>query len=141
MAKENLLNKLKMKRLFDQDTDSGVCSSRLSGIGTVASSWFSILSQVFFLGLYTVVWQVSDQNYLISTPEWKWHSQLCHVILLKPFYSHSSVFEKAPVAVAVAATVTEVDEDVKVSEDSILLPWLNSETLYNICIFRGELSC
>ncbi len=45
-----------------------------------------------------------------------------YVILLKPFYSHSSVFEKAPVAVAVAAAVTEVAEDVKVSEDCILLP-------------------
>ncbi len=71
IAEENLLNRLKkMNRLLDQDTDSGVCSSRLSGVGTVASSCFSILSQVFFRSIYGCMASFrSELGYLILTPE------------------------------------------------------------------------
>lgn len=38
---------------------------------------------------YTVLKQVSDQNYIISTPEHRKSMQLCHVNLLKPYYAHT----------------------------------------------------
>lgn len=139
MAKENLLNKQKkMKRLFDRNTESRVfCpGDQVLALLPLPTSPFCAK----FLGPYTVVRQVSEQNYLISTPERKRHSQLCHVNLLKPFYSRFSESEKAPVAVAIASSVTEMAEDVKVPEDGILQPRLNnSETLKKLDEFVKHL--
>lgn len=45
--------------------------------------------QAKFEGPYTVEKQLSDQNYLISTPNRRRSSQLCHINLLKPCYAHA----------------------------------------------------
>lgn len=43
--------------------------------------------QARFTGPHTIVKQVSDENYLISTPERRRKTQLCHINLLKPYYN------------------------------------------------------
>lgn len=131
MAKDNLLNKQK-KICVLQITFFEFCvfcpGDQVLALLPLPASLFCAK----FSGPYMVVHQVSDQNYLISTPEQKRCTQLCHVNLLKLFYSHSLVSEKAPVAVAVASSVMEVAEDVKVPEDCMLQPRLYSETLNNL---------
>ena len=42
-----------------------------------------------FGGPYEVLKKVSDENYLIATPNRRKSSQLCHVNLLKPYYGHN----------------------------------------------------
>ncbi len=42
--------------------------------------------QAKFHGPFTVLRQVSELNYLLSTPERRRKTQLCHVNLLKPYY-------------------------------------------------------
>ena len=43
--------------------------------------------QTKFHGTFTVLHQVSKQNYLLSTPKRRKSTQLCHVNLLKPYYT------------------------------------------------------
>ena len=52
--------------------------------------------QAQFLGPYTVVKQLSEQNYLLATPEHQKHHQLCHINLLKPHHA-SAEEQSAPV--------------------------------------------
>lgn len=116
-----------MKRLFDRNTESRVFCP-----GNQVLALLTLLASPFcakFSGPYTIVCQVSRQNYLIS-----WCTQLCHVNLLNPFYPRSNVLERAPVTVVVALSVMEVAEDVKAPEDSNLQPRLNnSKTLGGFC--------
>lgn len=76
-----------------------------------------------------MVRKVSDQNYLLSTPERKRWTQLCHDYLLKPFYNHSVVAKVTPVAVAVAAVsspVTSLPEDVATPDNCLFQPRLKN---------------
>lgn len=43
--------------------------------------------QAKFYGPFSVLRQVSEQNYLLSTRERRRKNQLCHVNLLKPYYT------------------------------------------------------
>ncbi len=44
-----------------------------------------------YTGPYRVVRQVSDLNYLLSTPNRRRSTQLCHINLLKSYYTRLSV--------------------------------------------------
>lgn len=44
---------------------------------------------VQFSGLYTVMKQASEHNYLVSTPDRRRSTQLCHINLLKPYHARS----------------------------------------------------
>uniref|UniRef100_A0A3B1IC10 ribonuclease H n=1 Tax=Astyanax mexicanus TaxID=7994 RepID=A0A3B1IC10_ASTMX len=44
-----------------------------------------------FSGPYSVIKKVSDRNYVISTPERRLKTRLCHINLLKPYYCCSKV--------------------------------------------------
>lgn len=87
IVKENLaVAQAKLKRLYDRKAvvhrfSPGVqVRSCTPGLLPIISSPF----QVKFHSPFTVLLQVSEQNYLLSTPNlWK-HSQLCHVNLLNP---------------------------------------------------------
>lgn len=111
---------------------------------------------VKFTGPYTVVWEVSDFNYLISTSDHKRSMQLWHINLLKPYYSWSLVSGVAdtgdqgkPVAlVAVTGTSSSSPymvaacsaEDVVGTNDCVLQPWLrNSEKLAELETLLGHL--
>jgi len=63
--------------------------------------------QAKFSGPYLVKQKLSDVNYVVSTPDRRKSSRLCHINMLKPYYQRDS--PDAPVC-AVALTPTE-DED------------------------------
>lgn len=46
--------------------------------------------QAKFSGPHTVIKKLSDLNYLISTPERRKATHLCHVNLLKPYHDRAS---------------------------------------------------
>lgn len=72
-----------------------------------------------------MVRKVSDHNYLISTPEHKRQTQLCHANLLKSFYNPSVLTEVIRVAVAAAAVSSPVKvfpEDVATPDDCLFQP-------------------
>ena len=86
LAKENLTKSQRnMKNLFDRraETRSFLPGDRVLALCPVLTSPF----QARFAGPYTVLEKVSDQNYLISMPERRKKSQLCHVNMLKPYYA------------------------------------------------------
>ncbi len=74
----------RMKRLFDRRTE--LCSfqsgHRVLALLPIVGSPF----QAKFAGPYTVARKISDLNYLITTPDRRKKTRLCHVNLLKPFY-------------------------------------------------------
>ena len=66
-----------------------------------------------YLGPYTVNRQVSDTNYVVSTPERRRKTQLCHVNLLKPYFSSSLQGKEAvlkPVGFAVGLATPEISQ-------------------------------
>lgn len=110
-----------------------------------------------YTGPYTVLRQVSELNYLLSTPHRKRPTQLCHVNLLKPYYTRSSVSGAAetddPVAsVSLASAVENPEassylvaagsgEDVVGPDDCVLFPRLkNSEKLAELDTLFKHLS-
>lgn len=46
--------------------------------------------QAKFSAPYSVLQQVSDVNYLISTPDRRRSTQLCHINMLKPYFLRST---------------------------------------------------
>ncbi len=112
--------------------------------------------QARFTGPHTVLKQLSDVNYLISTPERQKKSQVCHVNLLNPYYSHvieqgvadaSSCGHVRPVGVAStvvdssAQSVAEMVMEESRSFDQALLcgRLKNTETLSNLDGLLGHL--
>lgn len=103
-----------------------------------------------FTGLYTVEWQVFEQKYFIATPKWRKSSCLCHVNLLKPYYSSAATVavdsssQSSNVSPALTATSVSVgmvtpnmmvDEevDVRAPDDPMVCGKLkNSEMLRNL---------
>lgn len=86
MAKEKLASSQgKMKRLYDRKAEQRRFSpgDQVLALLPIVSSPF----QAKFTGLFTVLRQLSDQNYLLSTPRCRKSTQLCHVNLLKPYYT------------------------------------------------------
>lgn len=76
----------KMKKPFDCQVEKHVflpCDQVLALLPIVTSPFQATLSVP-----YSVVKKVSDQNYGIATPNRKSSMQICHVNLLKPYYSH-----------------------------------------------------
>lgn len=75
----------KIKSWFDQHKEHHTFSP-----ADQALSLFPIVSSPFhakFVEPYMVMKQVSDQSYINSTSEQRKSMQLCHVNLLKPYYS------------------------------------------------------
>lgn len=89
LAKEKLASAQgKMKHLYDCDAERHIFShgDQVLALLPIVSSPF----QAKFTGLHTVLKQISEQNYVISTPGHQKPTQLCHVNLLKPYYAHPS---------------------------------------------------
>lgn len=77
----------KMKMLFDCRAEKCVFSMDIQVLAL-----FPVVGSPFhakFEGPYKVVTQVSDENYVISSLDRRRKSQLCHIDLLKPYYSPS----------------------------------------------------
>lgn len=97
--------------------------------------------QAKFVGPYTVLHQLSDQNYLIATPNHRKRNHLCHVNLLKPYYAcvssqvESGYSSSDPHPALTAGTVMQsaVDGGWSTPDDSMLCGHLkNSEPLRNL---------
>ena len=84
--------------------------------------------QAKFSGPHTVVKQISEQNYIISTPKRRKPTQLCHVNLLKPYYSCTSetlvlcVQPEVGLAHAVCMAVPVLSPSQEVEEDGLGTP-------------------
>ena len=78
----------KMKKLYDRRTERRVFSpgDRVLALLPIIGLPF----QAKFSGPHTVIKKLSDLNYLISTPERRKTTQLCHVNLLKPYQDRAS---------------------------------------------------
>ena len=73
-----------MKRLYDRKVENRVFlpGDQVLALLPIVTSPF----QAKFSGPYSVVKKLSDQNYLIATPDRRSSTQLCHVNLLKPYH-------------------------------------------------------
>lgn len=95
MAKEKLFSAQgKMKRLYDCRAEQHVFSP-----GDQVLALLPLVHLPFqdrFLGPFTVPRQVTDQNYILSTPNRRKTTQLCHVNPLKPYYVSESKPLSAP---------------------------------------------
>lgn len=110
--------------------------------------------QATFVGPYTIVRQLSEQNSLIATPDRRKKNQLCHVNLLKSYYARASSQALDGGSNAVSAEVKPVlasctveqsafsgGGNVAVPDDSVLCGRLkNSESLQNLDALLSHLS-
>ncbi len=85
LARENLGKaQLKMKTWFDRRSECREFSPGDQVLMLLPVTGSSFLAK--FVGPYSVIKRVSDQNYIVSTPDKKKSTQLCHVNLLKPYF-------------------------------------------------------
>ena len=150
-AKKNMANaQSRMKDIFDRRAES-----RLFCPGDQVLALLPIPGSPFrakFSGPYDIVRQVTEQDYVIATPNRRKSSQLCHVNLLKPYYSPSSRSDMTgdnvgSAALAVGGAVSSSPmvaadgEDEGAPDDCVLLPRLkNSEMLDNLDGLLGHMS-
>ena len=141
-----------MKHFYDRHSEMQPFSEgdQLLALLPIVGSPF----QAKFVGPYTVVRQLSEQNYLTENPDRRKRNQLCHINLLKPYYvSASSQVMSGPsdspssevCAVLTACTVVQSafcgGEDVVAPDDSLLRGCLkNSESLQNLDVLSTHLT-
>lgn len=144
VARDNLTSAQgKMKKLYDRQVEKRVFlpGDQVFALLPIVSSPF----QAKFSGPYSVVKKVSDQNYVIATPNLRSSTQLCHINLLKPYYSREqqTVDQEAQVSgahpaclavpVSPHAVAGQEGEDVSGPDEAVLYGRLkNSETLQNL---------
>lgn len=158
MATGNLTKaQQKMKGWYDRRAEPRVFSpgDQVLALLPIANSPF--LAK--YTGPYRVVRQVSDLNYLLSTPNRRRSTQLCHINLLKSYYTRLSVSGAAesgdlimPVSLAAVVEAPRAHEtpyvvtassgeDVVGPDDCVLKPRLrNSEKLAELNTLFGHLS-
>ncbi|KAL2095958.1 hypothetical protein ACEWY4_008106 [Coilia grayii] len=136
----------KMKHNYDRRAEVRVFSP-----GDQVIALLPLLGSPFtakYSGPYTVVRKVSDVNYLVATPERRKATQLCHVNLLKPYFSSAQVEEEKAGVKAVGLVGVEgpphspvaAEDGVRVPDDAILHTRLNnSETLANLDVLFSHL--
>ena len=130
----------KMKRLFDRGA-----AERVFSPGDQILALLPLQGAPFkarFSGPYTVVRKVTELDYLVATPDRKKSSQLCHVNMLKPYYTQSCKSEPADGKVSAVLAVdvvprappqVAVGEDEGAPDDAVLMPRLkNSEMLKDL---------
>ncbi len=139
MAKEKLLSaQTKMKQLYDRRAEQRVFSpgDQVLALLPLVHSPF----QAKFSGPFTVLRQVTEQNYILFTPNRRKPTQLCHINLLKPYY----VREPKPLSAVAAAggpLTAEEDDGVAAPDDGLLRGRLkNSESLKNLILLLAHLS-
>lgn len=122
-----------MKQLFDRNSEVREFSpgDQVLALLPLPASPF----RAKFSGPYIVTRRISELNYFISTPDRKKSEQLCHVNLLKPYYSRDQTDCKTSAVLTVSQTdeiVPEMEED-EAPTDCVLQPrFSNTETLLNL---------
>ncbi|KAL2095743.1 hypothetical protein ACEWY4_007891 [Coilia grayii] len=130
----------KMKRLYDRRA-----VERVFNTGDQVLALLPVPGSPFcakFSGPYIVVRQVTDLDYLLSTPDRRRATQLCHVNILKPYYAPALKTDVGgestkAVGLAVVSEVGAESQDVVAPEDAFpsgaVLPRLrNSEMLLKL---------
>lgn len=148
LAKERLeCSQKKMKQKYDKNAELRDFSpgDKVLALLPLVTSPF----QAKYSGPYTVLKKVSDLNYLIETPGNRKSTKLCHVNLLKAYYSRDYVVGKdnsvrsvlAAVPVAVPNGTNSLEgEEISVALDEILRGRLtNSQTLKNLSVLVDHL--
>lgn len=85
LARENLDKaQLKMKTWLDFRSEGREFSPGDQVLMLLPVTGSSFLAR--FAGPYSIIKQVLEQNYIVSTPDRRKASQLCHMNLLKPYF-------------------------------------------------------
>lgn len=88
VARENLVKaQLKMKTWFDRRAECREFSPGDQVLLLLPVTGSSFMAR--FAGPYSVLKRVTDQNYIVSTPDRRKSTQFCHVNLLKPYFCRS----------------------------------------------------
>ena len=92
--------------------------------------------QVKYYGPYIVDKKVNDQNYIVNTPDRRKNKQLCHINLLKPYYSRDSHLVNV-IASNVNNSLNELsdnnlDDNCQSSVNNVSLKLNNSDILNNL---------
>lgn len=147
MAKKHLKSsQTRMKSLYDRRSEKRqfMPGDQVLALLPVEGSPF----QAQYSGPFVVMKQVTDLNYLIATPDRRKSTQLCHINLLKPYYSRScpdsNLKTEVKSVLVVESTspvlLEKIDEGVSFPEDTVLLGRLkNSETLKNLHVMLAHL--
>ncbi|KAL1251972.1 hypothetical protein QQF64_019768 [Cirrhinus molitorella] len=135
----------KMKKLFDRHSEQ-----RIFYPGDQVLALLPLMNSPFcakFMGPYTVVRVLSDLDYEIATPDRRKTTQVCHVNLLKPFFSRDDQIDVkssvvvSPVIDGLNQSLVWEEEGVKVLDDAVMQPRLkNSETLKDLERLLSHLS-
>lgn len=73
-----------MKWLFDRGAESRVFSSGGRALALLPMQGSPFKAK--YSGPHSIVCQVTEQDYLVTTPDRKKSLQLCHINMLKPYY-------------------------------------------------------
>lgn len=129
------MSQSKMKGNYDRHTERREFSpgDQVLALMPIVGSPF----QAKYTGPYTVIEKITDLNYFIATPGRRKSKQLCHVNLLKPFYSRGmgsgQTEEGVCPALAVGSMALIHEDGVPEPDDSLLCGRLkNSESLSNL---------
>lgn len=135
MASSNLTEaQQKMKRIYDRKAETREFSpgDQVVALLPIPGSPF----RAKYSGPYSVVRRVSALNYLVSTPERRRSTQLCHINLLKPYYSPTlsvggDKVDMKPVGLAVIKEVLSTsqvaaEDGVQGPDDAVLHGRLNN---------------
>ncbi|XP_039514899.1 uncharacterized protein LOC120469791 [Pimephales promelas] len=146
MAREKLMmSQSRMKKMYDRHTERHEFSpgDQVLALMPIVGSPF----QAKYTGPYTVAKKMSELNYVIATPGRRKSTQLCHVNLLKPYYSRDAEVsladkEKVRPALMVNSVSGSQEEDgVPEPDDSLLYGRLNnSDSLKNLDKLLSHLS-
>ncbi len=151
LAKENLGRaQKKNKRLYDRKVERRTYDpgDQVLVLLPMVESPF----QAKFFGPCTVLRQVSELNHLISMPNKRKTTKVCHVNLLKPYHARVSDSTEqvagcngnpillAGVTSSPSLEVAALEEEESLLDSGVLQPRLkNSEALSNICALLGHL--
>ena len=125
LARENLAqSQTKMKRRYDKKTVFRAFQPGEKVLVLLPLPGSSLQSQ--FSGPYTVERKISDTNYVVQTPDRKRKSRVCHINMLKQYFSRKSDPQLPPAApvMSVSAAVPPPYQlgDDGLTEKSGLLP-------------------
>ncbi|XP_013856237.1 uncharacterized protein LOC106512091, partial [Austrofundulus limnaeus] len=145
LAQENLSKaQSKMKTRFDKKSVSRSFNAGDKVLVLLPLPGSSLHAQ--FSGPYVVDRKISETNYVVNTPDRKRKSRVCHINMLKRYFSRENTSIKnpePPIPVSVCAAPSYQPTDDGLTEKSSCMPIArlrNSEMLKNMDTFLSHLS-